>query len=224
MSFSSEWDVRYSENTHLSVWPWSDLVSYFHRYVKPYSASSKVLEIGFGAGANIPFFKAIGVNYSGIEGSPTIREKVAQNYPELAEKLYVGDFLSYPFPDKYDIIVDRASMTHNSSKAISKGLKNIVDSMNPGGKYIGIDWFSTEHSDYSLGDAVDEFTRSNIAEGQFSGVGGVHFSTQEHINELFVQAGFQIIKLELKKIISERPKSGHQFASWNLVAEKRDFP
>ena len=79
-----------------------------------------VLEIGFGAGANIPFFRAIKVDYSGIEGSPTIRETVARNYPELAGKLYVGDFLSYGFPERYGIIVDRASMTHNSTSAIRR--------------------------------------------------------------------------------------------------------
>jgi len=27
MTFSAEWDQRYIENTHLAVWPWSDLVT-----------------------------------------------------------------------------------------------------------------------------------------------------------------------------------------------------
>jgi hypothetical protein len=220
MIFSPEWDARYSENTHLSVWPWSDLVSYFHRYAKPYSETTKVLEIGFGAGANIPFFRALKVDYSGVEGSSTIRETVARNYPELAEKLYVGDFLSYAFPEKYDIIVDRASMTHNSTMAIRQGLAHLADNLNSDGKYIGIDWFSTEHSDYLLGDMVDEFTRCSMAEGLLVGVGNVHFSSKEHILELFGEAGLSITKLELKKITSEMQSYGHQFASWNLVAKK----
>lgn len=201
MTFSTDWDFRYSENTHLSVWPWSDLVSYFHRYVKPFSAETRVLEIGFGAGANIPFFKALQVDYSGIEGSPTICAKVLQMYPELKDRLYVGDFLSLDFPGKFDVIVDRASMTHNSTAAIRRGLRHLANSLDVGGKYIGIDWFSTEHSDYSLGNIVDEFTRSKIAEGQFAGVGNVHFSTREHILELFAEAGFRMIKLELKKFV-----------------------
>jgi hypothetical protein len=27
MSFSNEWNDRYQENTNMSIWPWSDLVS-----------------------------------------------------------------------------------------------------------------------------------------------------------------------------------------------------
>lgn len=219
MSFSAEWDAKYSENTHLSIWPWSDLVSYFHRYAKPFSSKTKILEIGFGAGANIPFFKALGVDYSGIEGSQAIYSKVCESFPDLADRLYLGDFLSYEFPDVYDVIVDRASMTHNSTLAIKNGLKHLSEHLALGGRYIGLDWFSTCHSDYQLGKVIDEFTRFNLPTGQFVGVGNVHFSTKEHIIELFSDAGFRVTKLEHKQNSSEIPP-GHLFASWNLVAEK----
>lgn len=220
MSFSAEWDARYSENTHLSVWPWSDLVSYFNRYAKPFSSQTKILEIGFGAGANIPFFKALGVDYSGIEGSQIIHSKVCESFPGLKDKLYFGDFCSHELRDVYDVIVDRSSMTCNSTLAIRNGLLHLANHLNVGGKYIGIDWFSTCHSDYPLGDAVDEFTRNNIQEGQFVGVGNVHFSTKEHILELFSDAGFRVTRLEHKQSNIEVPNAGHVFASWNLVAVK----
>lgn len=220
MSFSAEWDVRYSENTYVALWAWSDLVSYFHRYAKPFQSETKVLEIGFGAGANIPFFRALGVDYSGIEGSRTIHSRVCESYPELKDKLYLGDFVSYEYPDTYDVIVDRSSMTCNSTLAIYKGLKLLSKHLGVGGKYIGIDWFSTCHSDYMLGNIIDEFTRCNITKGQFVGIGNVHFSTKEHILDLFSGAGFRITRLEHKQNFSEIPNTGHIFASYNLVAER----
>ena len=58
MSFSNEWDESYKKNTHLSIWPWSDLVSYVMRYARPENPKNcNVLELGCGAGANIDFFK-----------------------------------------------------------------------------------------------------------------------------------------------------------------------
>ena len=32
MSFSAEWEQRYAANTHLSIWPWSDVVSLTRRH------------------------------------------------------------------------------------------------------------------------------------------------------------------------------------------------
>ena len=58
MNFSKEWEERYRENTHLSVWPWSNLISYVMRYARPENKDFSVLELGCGAGANIPFFSA----------------------------------------------------------------------------------------------------------------------------------------------------------------------
>lgn len=221
MSFSTQWDQVYRQGANISIWPWSDLVSYIYRYAKPFSSDTKVLEIGFGAGANIPFFLSIGVDYYGIEGSDAIVEKVRDRYPELGDRLKTGDFIRENYSDRYDLVVDRSSMTHNDTLAIKEGLNKISAAMKPGAKYIGIDWFSVEHSDFGLGEAIDEFTRADFQEGQFVGVGKVHFSTKEHLIELFSNAGMELIRLEHKVHRVEIPSQGNVFASWNLVAEKK---
>ncbi|MDD2914463.1 MAG: class I SAM-dependent methyltransferase [Gallionella sp.] len=220
MSFSPQWEQVYREQSNISIWPWSDLVSYMHRYAKPFSSSTKVLEIGFGAGANIPFFLSIGVDYYGIEGSDSIAARVREQYPELKNRLKTGDFISQKHSDMYDLVIDRSSMTHNDTSAIKLGLKNLCAAMRPGAKYIGVDWFSVEHSGFGLGERIDEYTRANITEGQFAGVGNVHFSSKEHLIELFSEAGMAIVRLEHKQIVSAIPQTMHLFASWNLVAEK----
>ena len=221
MSFSVQWDQVYREGSNISIWPWSDLVSYMHRYAKPFSSSTKVLEIGFGAGANIPFFLSLGVDYYGIEGSDSIAARVRERYPEIKDRLKTGDFIRQNYLDIYDLVVDRSSMTHNDTNAIRRGLKNLCAAMKPGAKYIGIDWFSVEHSDFGYGDRIDEFTRANFTEGQFVGVGNVHFSTKDHLIELFSSAGMEVTRLEHKVHKTEIPNQGHTFASWNFVAEKR---
>ena len=221
MGFSQEWDDQYSANAHLSVWPWSDLVSYVMRYAKTSGQWSemKVLEIGCGAGANIPFFKRLGCHYDGIDGSPSIIKKLTTQYPELSEKLIAQDFTKNLPDENYDLIVDRASLTHNSTIAIQSAITLIYDRLKSNGMFIEIDWFSTQYSDYlKLGkNTTDEYTKSFDDESSsFSSLGNVHFSDELHIRELFSQ--FTITNLQHKTI--EEAETDWKFASWNFVAIK----
>jgi SAM-dependent methyltransferase len=221
MGFSSEWELCYAENTHLSVWPWSDVVSLVHRHCKPSIAvGGRVLELGCGAGANMPLFRALGMDYYAIEGSPTIVRQLHQRYPDLAEKILVGDFtLEQPFGRDFDLVIDRASLTHNGTTSIRDALKIVFDSLKLGGIFIGSDWFSKNHDDFSVGEiGEDEFTRKNHTKGQFTGVGKVHFSDESHLRDLF--SSFEIVFMEEKLARRCEPRDNHQFASWNIVARK----
>ena len=116
----------------MSIWPWSDLVSYVMRYVPPNFAEFKVLELGCGAGANI----------------------------------VVGDFTQdIPYDEVFHLVVDRALLTHNTTSAIKNTLSIVRNKMRPGSKFIGIDWFSTEHTDFRGEPAEDYYTRKNYSEG-----------------------------------------------------------
>jgi SAM-dependent methyltransferase len=220
MGFSKEWDDQYRANAHMSIWPWSDLVSYVLRYAPPKSASCKVLELGCGAGANIPFFRHLDVDYYAIEGSEFIVRKLWGTFPDYKSRIATGDFTQdIPFDGPFDLVVDRASLTHATTSGIQNALKMIRVRMNPGGMYIGIDWFSTMHSDSGTGSPrEDEHTRVDATEGQFAGLGVVHFSDQEHLIDLF--SGFRMQIMEHKVVRREIPSDEHVFASWNFVAVK----
>jgi SAM-dependent methyltransferase len=222
MGFSHEWEQRYTESTHMSVWPWSDIVSLVHRHCKPNIAAGRglVLELGCGAGANIPFFRALGMNYFAIDGSPTIVKQLHQRYPDLIAQISAADFTAaQPFPDKFDLVIDRAALTHNNTASIQNALKIAFHSLRPGGVLIGSDWFSKNHSDFSGGEEfIDKFTRTNYSAGQFTGVGVVHFSDEHHLRNLFSE--FEIVFMEEKLSRRYEPADGHQFASWNIVARK----
>lgn len=204
----------------MSVWPWSDMVSYVMRYARPTGPGFRVLELGCGAGANIPFFLSLGVEYFGIEGSPAIVEKLKERYPALKDNIVAADFtLGIPFDGEFDLVVDRASLTHNATVAIVRCLDAVHAKLKPGGKYVGVDWFSTAYSDYRKGIAAeDEFTRTGYREGSFVDVGRVHFSDKSHLIDLFNQ--FEMMVLEHKIIQREIPDNGWHFASWNLVVRK----
>ena len=220
MGFSKEWDERYAANSHMSIWPWSDLVSYVMRYARPDGPYYRVLELGCGMGANIPFFKHLNVDYYAVDGSPTAVSMIQKKYPDLACNIQLADFTkNIPAKGSFDLVVDRAALTHNNSEDILKTIAMIRKVLKPDGKFIGIDWFSTEHSDYNLGEqAEDPYTRLNIVGGQFAGTGRVHFSDKKHLIDQF--SGFLIDNLEHKIVYREVPQNNHVFASWNFSAVK----
>lgn len=56
MSFDANWERLYGDQAQMSKWPWSDLVTYVMRYSDVRKPNFRVLELGCGSGANIPFF------------------------------------------------------------------------------------------------------------------------------------------------------------------------
>jgi SAM-dependent methyltransferase len=219
VNFSKEWDQRYIENTHLSVWPWSDMVSLVRRHCGELR-NAGVLELGCGAGANIPFFLSLGVRYHSVEGSPSMVKRLHERFPDLAGRIVAGDFTSnLVFESEFDLIVDRASLTHNSTQAIEAGLRLVRRALKPGGYFVGVDWFSTRYGEFRRGARdADEYTRGHYEDGPFAGTGRVHFADESHLRRLF--AGFELLILEEKVVRSVVPAGNDPFAAWNLVARR----
>lgn len=143
-----------------------------------------------------------------------------KRYPRYAKNIIAGDFTkNIDFSKSFDLIIDRASLTHNSTKAIRKTIKMIYEHLNTEGKFIGIDWFSTKHFCYKYGRDVEDRYTKRADEGYFSDMGNVHFSDKEHILELF--NNFEIEILE-EKVITKCIPENTVFASWNFVAKKKE--
>ncbi|MEM3063464.1 MAG: class I SAM-dependent methyltransferase [Nitrososphaerota archaeon] len=220
MGFSREWDDLFKKNTHLSIWPWSDLITYVMRYARPEGTNFKVLELGCGAGANIPFFLSFeNVRYHAIEGSKTMVNRLKEKFPQLSNNIKVGDFTeNLPFDSEFDLIFDRGALTCNTTRSIKRCLNIIYSKLKINGRYICIDLYSVMDSNFKKGNRVDEFTKNGFTEGTFAFTGNVHFSNKKHILDLFDK--FNIIKLEHKIHKTEIPANNQVFASWNLVAVK----
>ena len=87
MAFSTEWEEIYRNNEQLSIWPWSSCVSLCHRYGNMREGMN-VLELGCGAGANIPFFIQQKTNYYAVDGSATVVEILKKKF--AGHKVYVA--------------------------------------------------------------------------------------------------------------------------------------
>lgn len=222
MAFSKEWDRLYQQGLHKSVWPWSEIVALVMKYAKNIGKKKfRVLELGCGAGANIPFFQSLGVDYFAIEGSKTTVTELCKRFPMYEKNIVIGDFTkSIPFDDSFDLIFDRASITHNPTSAIRDVLVNINNHLKKNGLFIGVDWFSTEFSEYSEGQpAGDDFTRNNFDSGNLAGTGTVHFADESHLRDLFKE--FDIEYLEHKTVSHIVPNDGWQFGAWNIVVRSK---
>jgi SAM-dependent methyltransferase len=223
VGFSTEWEDVYRQGCQNSVWPWSDLVSYVMRYSRSEQEGYRVLELGFGAGANIPFLLSIGADYYGTEGSLTAVEKVRARF-RGEDKLHLAccDFTKIiPFDGPFDLIVDRSSLTHNDLDSIRDCLRRLRSLMGPRAKFIGIDWFSTANAAFQSGaQLADYYTRGGFTNGQFKDIGVVHFSDERHLRELLTSVGFVIERLEHKRADVVVPQHIGRMAWWNFVAVK----
>lgn len=221
MSFSGEWDEIYKAGGHNSVWPWSDLISLTYRYSKGNGKGQKVLELGCGAGANIPFFLSLGMDYYGIEGSEHQTKILNERFEDRGVKVMTGDFTKgIPFEEMFDYIVDRGSVTCNSDIDVKNTLAAVYEKLAVGGYFFGVDWFSDGHDALKQADSGTEFVDPYTCifhKGYFAGLGTIHFFTEQQIYSLFRK--FSLLELTEKKVTQYMPEQS-VCASWNFAARK----
>ena len=160
-----------------------------------------------------------GHDYHGVEYAENIVHEVRNRFPEISKNLRCADFTKgLPFASKFDLVVDRAALTHNTTEGMRSGIEGARDALRSSGLFIGVDWFSTEHSEFQRGEPLDDqFSRRGYDDGIFQGLGVVHFCDASLLRSLF--AGFQIISLEHKVIHQLVPREIN-IAVWNFVARK----
>ena len=142
----------------MSIWPWSTLVSFVMRYSNPNVAGFRVLELGCRAGANIPFFVNLGIDYYAVEGSEFTVTRLHAKVPQLKDNIICGDFTQTLPEMEFHLIVDRASVTCNDTSAIGRCLRMCQNRLKSDGMYIGIDWYSTDSDAYREGEQAELIT------------------------------------------------------------------
>lgn len=224
MTFSKEWDETYANGDHLSIWPWSDLVSLVHRFSKLKKNKSIVLELGCGAGANIPLFLDLKFDYHAVDGSQNIINFLHEKFPKIKSKIIKSDFTkTIPFKKKFDLIVDRSSLISNDIIGVNNGLKILSSKLKPNGLFIATDWFSEQHDGFNLGKILDEQTRYDFPKNsEFSGIGNIHFCNKEYLKKILSKHKLQIIYQEHKLVETELGNKNETKGFWNFVCKKYD--
>ncbi len=222
MSFSNKWEKIYKKKSNYSIWPWSEVVSLFYNHFnlnKFKNKKIKILELGCGAGANIPFFNDKKFDYYAVDGSQTIIKALKVKYPNLKKKIKSCDFTKeIPFQEEFDLILDRASITCNNKKSIISSINLIRGKLKKNGIFFGIDWYSTKSSDARKGKMDgDKFTRKNMKNSIFADAGSFHFSNERMMRNYFKK--FKIISF-YEKIIYKKINKENKLASWTIVVEK----
>jgi len=219
--FSQSYDNIYNDNLQNSVWPWSDLVSkvMYIRHTLP--RSFNVLELGCGRGANIKFLRSVNANYYGIDASLKAISTLKNNYPDLKNNLFCGNFIEeFPINKKIDLIIDRASLTCNSTNDIKKCLQWIKNILKTRSFFVGVDWYSTKHDEFKKGLAQknDSFLKS-YPESSFFQPPQMHFSNAEHLQNLFYE--YDLIHMEEKttKHFVKYKNIPTIISSWNFIAK-----
>ena len=225
---NSEWEAIYAKGEQLNIWPFTDLVSLFMRHQSSLiknrinSGPLRVLELGFGAGNNIEFFLSQGFDYYGIEYSESAFKFACHKYPNLERHLILGSFSDIEqYECGFDAVIDRGSVTCSTNLEVEQTIGAVRNILKSSGLFFGVDWFSKNHSDFSLPSTfVDSCTRTDFAEGQFKNQGNTHFVNQEEILNTFID--FRVLSLTEKIVRTDALNmNSHQFASWNIVAEKQ---
>lgn len=225
----NEWEFQYAMGRQQSIFPWSDLVSLVLRHVRKMPTPQRplrVLELGFGAGANIPLFNenTFGreIEYFGIEGSETAVSEVRLKFPEIpSDHLLAGAFTKdWPCSGPFDLIFDRAAAYCVDCSEYQRLVNQIETNLEPGGFYIGVDWYSQEHSDFFGGRERSAHSRDKFTSGQFTDLGLVHFSTETEIRNLF--SNFEFLSFTHKK--TEDLLTAKVLAEYSFVAKYSEKP
>ena len=183
-----------------------------------------VLELGFGTGPNIVIPLGYNWNYTGVELSKEAFEIASKNLKASNARLINADLTQIDLADygNFDLIYDRAVLTHLPCSEIRRTVEQIHNSLRSGGIFLGLDWFSSAYPEKRTGSVINDMdcTRGDFQSGHFEFFGTTHFADYQHIREIFEKftplavRHQEISEYESMSLIPADP------SVWNFVMQK----
>lgn len=157
------WDEIYSNVTKGMTYPNDLLVRISHRFFNK-DKHKKILEYGFGGGADIMHFCRNGYEVSGVEISQSAIDSLNERLQALGYQadLKLLQDRKIPFPDNsFDVVIAWHVLMYNNWEDLAFAVNEINRVLKPGGMFLGtlcaVGDYSHVHS-VPLGDCIYEST------------------------------------------------------------------
>ena len=157
----------YKKNKQINKYPYTSVVSNIFNFTKN-REDKKILDIGCGTGNNLKFFAENGFNCYGIDISTTAVDicKKFIDKSNLKADVIVGESHKLSYENNcFDVVVDRASITHNSYN-FEKCIKEVYRVLKKDGIFI-TELFGKNTTDKKYGEKINDNLYVNFKEGHF---------------------------------------------------------
>ena len=217
------WEKKYSKG-HKQLYPWDTVVSFVFKNVPKncFRKKIKILELGFGTGANLRFAAREGFKVFGVEGSKSavsIAKKFFKS-EKLSGDLRLGDFTKLPFANEYfDLVIDRGSLCCVGNNAQIKAIADANRVLKKGGRFLHYTYGKKDSSCKSGKTNKDGLT-INIKKGLLAGFGQINFSSRLDIYKKFSK-DWRLIQVQKREWKDYTKKLNGIHQVWVIVAEKK---
>lgn len=129
------WTVRYE--TGKTPWDFGGVPAALGSFLER-SAPGSVLIPGCGSGYEVQAFHAAGHDVLAIDFSPAAVERAKKVLGTLGERVILGDFFTYDFGRRFDLIYERTFLCSMTPDRWPKYVHQTADLLLPGGRLIGV--------------------------------------------------------------------------------------
>ena len=218
--YLSQWEDNYNSGKEINLYPFSDLVSsYFHsqKLLPTFSEKSlRALDIGCGCGNNLWFLAEQGMDVIGVDVSPTAikyAEKIMKDRNVKGEAI-VSTFQNFSGQiESFDLIIDRACLTHNPIDFV-ECVDKVFNLLKSGGLFYT--WvFDWDHGLRKTGTQITPNGFTNFKKKSYWNNLHTFFLSSHELKEFY--GAFKII--EKTKTI-QRLDNTDVIAYWSLMLQK----
>lgn len=143
---SNEWEERYrTGDVH---WDRGSISPPLKQYLETHQLEGRVLVPGCGRGNDVAALAKVGVDVLGLDIAPTAIAEAQVRYPEIADRVVVGDLfdLAPELRGGFDVVVEHTCLSGMPPALRPSYRRGVESALKPGGLIVGV-WFINPNLD-----------------------------------------------------------------------------